>query len=197
MMLRALLRLLGVNLDRKLAQLHGRFDELTTRAIAQATERAKETGLTVGFILLRAGAALATFIMALAGLYLWVNIHSGPFAALGVVGSVTALLAALMFALAFLRWRRKPPAPSIYLDRPASPPPSPTAPILLSAALPPPPANASFFDALTHRFSARVAAAGDEAIDTAVHAMRTSSRPALFGTLAVVALVGVLIGRRR
>jgi hypothetical protein len=69
MMLRALLRLLCVNLDRKLAQLHGRFDELTTRAIPHATERAKETGLTVGFILLGAVAALATLIMALAGYF--------------------------------------------------------------------------------------------------------------------------------
>jgi hypothetical protein len=52
MTLRALLRLLGVNLDRKLAQLHGRFDELKRSAISQATERVKETGLTVvGFIL--------------------------------------------------------------------------------------------------------------------------------------------------
>jgi hypothetical protein len=41
-----------------------------------------------------------------------------------------------------------------------------------------------------------VAAASDEAIDAAVHVMRTSSRSALFGTLAVVTLVGVLIGRR-
>jgi hypothetical protein len=52
MTLRALLRLLGVNLDRKLAQLHGRFDELKRSAISQATERVKETGLAVvGFIL--------------------------------------------------------------------------------------------------------------------------------------------------
>jgi hypothetical protein len=48
-----------------------------------------------------------------------------------------------------------------------------------------------------HRFSARVAGAGDEALDAAAQLMRTGSRSVLFGTLAVVALVGVVIGRRR
>jgi len=66
----------------------------------------------------------------------------------------------------------------------------------LSAALPPLHPNASLFDVLTHRFSTRVAGASDEAIDAAVHVMRTGSKSALFGTLAVVALVGVLLGRR-
>jgi len=42
-----------------------------------------------------------------------------------------------------------------------------------------------------------VAGAGDETIDAAVHLMRNGSRSVLFGTLAVVALVGVVIGRRR
>jgi ABC-type microcin C transport system permease subunit YejE len=68
---------------------------------------------------------------------------------------------------------------------------------VLSAALPSPPSNASAFDILTHRVSMRVAGAGDEAIDAAAHLVRTGSRSVLFGTLAVVALVGVLLGRRR
>jgi hypothetical protein len=46
------------------------------------------------------------------------------------------------------------------------------------------------FDILTHRFSTRLAGASDDAIDAAVHIMRTGSRSALFGTLAVVVLVG-------
>ena len=195
-MLQVLLRLLGVDLNQKLAEIRGQFDELKRSAISQATDQAKETGLTVGFILLGAVAALFTFIIALAALYVWVDMHEGPLAALGAVGLVTALLAALMFALAFGRGRRKPAPAPVYRAPAASPPASPIAPILMSV-LPPPPANASLFDHLTHRFTTRVATAGDEALDTAVHVMRTSSRPALFGTLAVVTLVGVLIGRRR
>jgi hypothetical protein len=195
-MLQAALRLLGVDLNRKIAEIRAQVEELKTGVIHQFGEQIRETGLTAGFFLVGAIAALLTLIVVLAALYLWVNIYHGPFAALGVVGLVTALLAALMFGLAFQRGKRRPAAP-VYLNPAASPPSSPSTPVLLSAALPPPPPNASFFDVLTHRFSTRVAAAGDEAIDTAVHAMRTSSRPALFGTLAAVVLVGVLIGRRR
>ena len=195
-MLQAALRLLGVDLNRKIADIRAQVEELKAGVLHQVTEQAKETGLTVGFVLIGAIAALLTFIVVLAALYLWVEMYQGPFAALGVVGLVTALLAALMFGLAFRRGKRKPAAAPVYLPA-ASPPPLPSTPSLLSAVLPPPPPNASVFDVLTHRFSTRVAVAGDEAIDAAVHAMRTSSRPALFGTLAAVVLVGVLIGRRR
>ena len=192
-MLQALLRLLGVDLDRKLAEVRGHIDELKRSAISQATEQVKQTGLTIGLILLGAIAALFTFVIALAALYLWVDMHEGPLAACGAVGLVTALLAALMFVLALRRGKRRPAPAAVYRAPAASPPAAP----LLMSVLPPPPANASFFDRLTHRFTTRVATAGDEALDAAVQSMRTSSRPALFGTLAVVALVGVLIGRRR
>jgi len=192
-MLQALLRLLGVDLDRKLAEVRGHIDELKRSAISQATEQIKETGLTVGLLLGGAIAALFTLIIALAALYVWIDMHEGPLVAFAVIGLVTALLAALMFALAFLR-RKRGAAPAAVYSAPAASPPA--APLLMSV-LPPPPANASFFDRLTHRFTTRVATAGDEALDAAVQSMRTSSRPALFGTLAVVALVGVLIGRRR
>jgi len=195
-MLQALFRLLGVDLNRKLAEVRGQIDELKRSAISQATEQVKETGLIVGLILGGVVAALLTLIIALAALYVWVDMHAGALAAFAVIGLVTALLAALMFALAFLRRKRGPAPAAVYCSPAASPPASPAVPLLMSV-LPPPPANASFFDRLTHRFTTRVATAGDEALDAAVQAMRTSSRPALFGTLAVVALVGVLIGRRR
>ena len=192
-MLQAVFRLLGVELNQKLAEVRGQIDELKRSAISQATEQIKETGLTVGLLLGGAIAALFTLIIALAALYVWIDMHEGPLVAFAVIGLVTALLAALMFALAFLR-RKRGAAPAAVYSAPAASPPA--APLLMSV-LPPPPANASFFDRLTHRFTTRVATAGDEALNAAVHAMRTSSRPALFGTLAVVALVGVLIGRRR
>ena len=195
-MLRTLFRLLGVDLDRKLAEVRGQIDELKRSAISQATEQVKETGITVGLILGGAIAVLFTLIIALAALYVWVDMHEGPLVALGVIGLVTAALAAVLFVLALRRGKRRPAPAPVYRAPVPLPPASPTAPLLMSV-LPPPPTNASFFDRLTHRFTTRVATAGDEALDTAVHAMRTSSRPALFGTLAAVVLVGVLIGRRR
>jgi hypothetical protein len=195
-MLQALFRLVGVDLSQKLAEVRGQIDELKRSAISEVTEQAKDVGITAGFILGGAVAALLTIIIALAALYVWVDMHEGPLAACGAVGLVTALLAALMFALALRRGKRRPAPAPVYRAPAVSPPASPVAPLLMSV-LPPPPANASFFDHLKHQFTTRVATAGDEALDAAVHTIRTSSRPALFGTLAVVALVGVLIGRRR
>jgi hypothetical protein len=195
-MLQALFRLLGIDLSQKLAEVRGQIDELKRSAISEVTEQAKEIGISAGFILGGAVAALFTFIIALVALYVWVDMHEGPLAGCGAVGLVTALLAVLMFVLALRRGKRSPAPAPVYRAPAALPPSSPVAPVLMSV-LPAPPANASFFDHLTHRFTTRMATAGDEALDTAVHAMRTSSRPALFGTLAVVALVGVLIGRRR
>ena len=195
-MLQALFRLLGVDLNRKLAEVRGQIEEIKRIAISQATEQVKETGLTVGFILGGAIAALFTLIIALAALYVWVDRHEGPLVALGVIGLVTASLAAMLFVLALRRGKHRPAPAPVHRAPAPSPAPSPAAPILMSV-LPPPPANASFFDHLTHRLTTRAATAGDEALDAAVHVMRTSSRPALFGTLAVVTLVGVLIGRRR
>jgi hypothetical protein len=197
-MLPAVLRLLGVDLDKKFAEIRAQVEEFGARATQQIAEQIKETGLVVGLALVGAVAALATFIVALVALYLWVDLHGGPFAALTTVGLATALLAALMFTLAFGRERRKRASGPLHRGPAASPPPSPPpAQVSLSATPPSLPPNASVLDVLTHRFSTRVAAAGDEAIDAAVNIMRTGSRTALFGTLAVVTLVGVLIGRRR
>ena len=48
-----------------------------------------------------------------------------------------------------------------------------------------------------HRLSTRVVGTDDEAIDAAVHLMRTGSKSVLFGAFGVVALIGVIIGRRQ
>jgi hypothetical protein len=199
-MLREVLRSLGVDLDRKLLEMRGQIAEFRVRTTRQINEQIKATGLMVGFAFVGAAAAIATFIIILVALYRWVDLHDGPFAALAAVGAVTALLSTIMFVLAFGRRPRKSP----FDDRriaaaPASrsPPPSQTVSGTLSAALPALPPNASFHDVLIHRFSTRVAGAGDEVLDVATDLMSTGSRSALFGTLAVVALVGIMIGRRR
>ena len=156
----------------------------------------------VGFAFVGAVAAIAIFVIVLVGLYRWVALCKGPFAALTAVSTVTGLLAAVMLVLAF---RRKPPKPSsVDADRHAAAlpcaPPVPLSrpgPAALPAALPSLPWNASVFDVLTHRFSTRVAGTGTRPSNAAVHLMRTGSRSVLFGTLAVVALAGVMLGRRR
>jgi len=199
-MLRLVFRLLGVDLDHKLAEIRAQVEEFKARTTHRVTEQVKETGLMVGFAFVGAVAAIATFIIVLGALYRWVDIYQGPFAALATVGAVMASLSAAMFALAFGRRSRKPASAGVDRRPAIAPAPSPSAaqplPFALSAALPPLRPNASLFDVLTHRFSTRVAGAGDEATDAAVHIMRTGSKSALFGTMAAVALVGVLLGRR-
>jgi hypothetical protein len=191
-----------VDLDHKIAEIRAQIEDFKARTTHQLGEQAKETGLMVGFAFIGAVAAIATFIVVLVALYRWVDLYKGPFAALAAVGVVTGLIAVVMFVLAFRG--KTPKLTSAGADRrsavgPPAPPVPPSRPVsaVLSAALPSPPSNASAFDILTHRVSTRVAGAGDEAIDAAAHLVRTGSRPVLFGTLAVVALVGVLLGRRR
>jgi len=201
-MLRFLFGLLGVDLDHKIAEIRAQIEDFKARTTHQLGEQVKEAGLMVGFAFIGVVAAIATFVIVLVALYRWVDLYKGPFAALAAVGVVTGLIAAVMFALAFRRKPRRPTSSGV--DRraaavPPAPPVPPTRPVsaVLSAALPSPPSNASVFDVLTHRVSTRVAGAGDEAIDAAAHLVRTGPRSVLFGTLAVIALVGVLIGRRR
>ena len=201
-MLREILRLLGADLDRKLADIRAQVEEFRATTTNRVTAQIKETGLMVGFALVGTIAACATFVIVLVALYRWVEMYKGPFAALAAVGAVMAILTIAMFVLAF-RWRSPGSSSAVANAHPtaASAPPSPPlsegVPVALSAALPPPPSNASPLDLLMHRFSTRVAGAGDEAIEAAVHLMRTGSKSALFGTLTVVVLVGVLLGRRR
>jgi len=200
-MLRFILRLLGVDLDYKIAEIRAQIEGFRARTANQLSEQVKETGLMIGLAFVGTVAAIATLVIVLVALYRWVELYKGPFAALAAVGVVTGLLAVVMFALAFRRKPRKPTSAAADRHLAAIPessvPPPRTGSAVLSAALPPLRSNASALDVLTHRVSTRVAGAGDEAIDAAVHLMRTGSRSVLFGTLAVVALVGVLLGRRR
>jgi len=196
-MLSEVMRLLGVDLNLKFAEIRAQAEDFRARTIHAVAGQVRETSLMVSFVVIGAIAALATLVIVLIALYRWVDMYHGPFAALTAVGVLMALLAGVMFMLAFGRRGRKFASAAAHRPPAASPPPSPPpSQPALSAVLPSLPSDASLFDILTHRFSTRLAGASDDAVDAAVHIMRTGSRSALFGTLAVVALVGVLIGRR-
>ena len=154
-----ILRLLGVDLDRKLAQIRVQVKEFRANATHQIIEQIKEASFVVGLALGGPIAASATLVIALVALYRWVEMHKGPFRALTAVGAVTAILAGVMFMLAFGRKKRKPAsvvgdgglAPS-----PSPPPPSRPVAVALSDALPRPPPNASLIDILTHHSDASI-----------------------------------------
>src|SRR6516165_11737490 len=147
-MLRFILRLLGVDLDYKIAEIRAQIEGFRARTANQLSEQVKETGLMIGLAFVGTVAAIATLVIVLVALYRWVELYKGPFAALAAVGVVTGLLAVVMFALAFRRKPRRPTSSGV--DRraaavPPAPPVPPTRPVsaVLSAALPSPPSNAS------------------------------------------------------
>jgi hypothetical protein len=193
------LRLLGTDLDQKIAEIRAPVDEFRVRTTRRVTEQVKDTGLTVSYALAGTIAATATFATVVVMLYRWVDMRFGPFGAPSAIGVMMASTAASMFMLAFGRGGRRSASPTVVHRQVASPPPlpAPPVPVSLSTALAPLPANASVLDVLRHRFSTRAAGASDEAINAAVDIMRTGSKSVLFGTLAAVALVGVILERSR
>jgi hypothetical protein len=197
-MLRTVLRLVGVDLAQKTAELKAHLRELVEGGTSRLNEALKDAGVTFGIALTGAIAALATIAFALAALFIWVDRSHGPLVALAAVGGVTACIAVVMFAIAGKRGQRKPRVPVSQPSGPVRESPSriPSPPLDLSAFVSPPPSNASILDILSHRVSHRAAAASDEAIDAASEFVRSGSRGALLATLTVVGLVGVVIGRR-
>ena len=165
-MLREVLRLLGANLDQKIAEIRAQVDEFRVRTTHQVTEQVKDIGLTVAYALAGTIAATATFAILVMALYRWVDMRFGPSPALAAIGAVMASLAVSMFVLAFGGGGRRPASPTVVRRQVAAPPPlpSPPVPVSLSTALAPLSANASVLDVLTHRFSTRVAGASDEAL---------------------------------
>jgi len=201
-MLDVLLRLLGFDLQQKISQLKSHLEEFKEQAVLQAKQDIRATGITMGLALAGGLVGFMAFAVAMIALFLWVDIHEGPFVALAVVGASTVLTAAVLFTFAVASGKRNPsPGPlrqaagAVPPSRAAVPPGSATN--NPSDFVSPPPPNASVLDLITHRVTTRAAAASDEAIDAATEVLRTGSREAVLGTLAMAALVGVLVGRRR
>jgi len=131
---------------------------------------ARETAITIVLAMLGVFAAMLALACGLVALYLWLELKLGTFAALGIIGGMAALLAVILFAIAFLRAPRKPRA------RGKDP---------LRAA-------ADSVDAS----AASIARAADEAVNRAADTVRNGSRQQVAGTIAVAALIGWVLGRR-
>jgi hypothetical protein len=107
-------------------------------------------------------------------LYLWLSMQADPFIALAVIGGGLLLLAVLLFALAFIR---SPPRlaarPQLQIAQPAA---------LLGTLRP-----GSY---------GKIVAGGEPTLKLATETVRQGSRSALSGTLVLVAIVGLIAGRR-
>ena len=204
LMLTAIMRLFGIDLEHQILVLKEQVRELVEEGTSRARHEINDATFTAVLVACSATAASATVAVGLAALFLWVDRDHGTMLALSAVAGVTAVIALLTFTVAWKRSRkvgfRSNQQPAVQRPAVATPPvprPLQPAPVDLSTLVPPPPPNATIVDLLTHRFAHRVAAASDEAMDTATGLVRDGSREALFGTLALAAVVGVLIGRRR
>jgi type VI protein secretion system component VasK len=131
---------------------------------------ARETAMTIVLAMLGAFAAMLALALCFAALYLWLELKLGAITALGILGGTSALLAGVLFAVAFLPASRKPRA---------------RAEAALRAAADP--AQAS---------TAAIAQAADEAVNGAADIVRNGSRQQIAGTVVVAALIGWVLGRR-
>jgi hypothetical protein len=131
---------------------------------------ARETAITIVLAMLGAFAAMVALALGFVALYLWLELKLGTFAALGILGGTSALLAGVLFAIAFLRAPRKPRARAEDALRVAADP------VQASAAA--------------------IARAADEAVNGAADIVRNGSGQQIAGTIAVAALIGWVLGRR-
>ncbi|MGB8575333.1 MAG: hypothetical protein WA322_17570 [Pseudolabrys sp.] len=131
---------------------------------------ARETAITIVLVILGAFTAMLALALCFVALYLWLELELGIFAALGILGGTSALLAAVLFAIAFLRGPRKPRA---------------RAEDALRAVADPVQAS-----------TAAIARAADEAVNGAADIVRNGSRQQIAGTIAAAVLIGWVLGRR-
>ena len=131
---------------------------------------ARETAITIVFAVLGAFAAMLALTFSFVALYLWLELKLGAITALGILGGTSALLAGVLFAVAFLHASRKPRARAEGALRAAADP--------------------------VQASTATVAQAADEAVNGAADIIRNGSRQQIAGTVAVAALIGWVLGRR-
>ncbi len=131
---------------------------------------ARETTITIVLAMLGAFAAMLALTFSFAALYLWLELKLGTVAALGILGGTSALLACVLFAVAFLPASRKPRARGEDALRAAADP--------------------------VQASTAAIAQAANEAMNGAADIVRNGSRQQIAGTVAVAALIGWILGRR-
>jgi hypothetical protein len=170
-------QLLRVDLQR-------RFLAFRDETIQSLKRQAVETGLLLGLVAGGALAALLTLLIGLLALFVAVEARNGPLIALGVVGAVTALMAVLLFGVAAARSRTKKPPLRVAATTDGL------------AGQPLRPGAAIGGDAVAEIVARRAAATGIGVVEGATDIMRNGSRPAMLGLIALVAVAGMLIGRR-
>ena len=140
---------------------------------AEAKRQARYGALTAALAAAAALSALAAVVVGCIALYWWLAMRHGPHVAFAVLGGGFALLALLLSVLMFARRRSKlPPPPTLQSVRPAT-----------------------LIDTLKQTGYGDAVTAGEQISRIANDNLRHGSRESLFGTLALAALVGLVVGR--
>ena len=187
-MVEALLRVVGVDLQRQLARLKARADDFKDETVREIKQQAVEASVTASIALAGLVLALLTLMVGLIALYLWIELWQGPFAALGAVAVVTSLLAALLFAIAAARGTQ--PAP---LRRPMA---TDAAEEIATKPIASVVSGQPGADTVS-QLKDQTAITANEALESAADFVRKGPREAILATLIAAAAVGVVIGRRR
>jgi hypothetical protein len=124
-------------------------------------------------------ATLGAIVVGFIALYFWLAMRADPFTALGVIGGGLLLVALILFAFAFVA--RRPPLasrPQLQIARPAA---------LLGTLRQGNYAQGSY---------AKVVADNGQTLNLVTDALRHGSRSTLVSTLVLVAVMGLIAGRR-
>jgi hypothetical protein len=143
-------------------------------ARTQAKRQAGHVRLTVILTGIASFAGLGAVIIGLIALDIWLAARTSQLAALGAIGGGLLLLALILLAAVSIR--RRP--------RFASPPP-------LQLAHP-----AALLGIAAKNPNSQVVVGSEQLMSLATATLRNGSRSALLGTLAIMVLMGVIVGRR-
>jgi hypothetical protein len=179
-------QLLGLALNQPIADLKAHIRHLKNDVALDLKRSLAAAGVTLGLLLAGAIAALMTIIVGLISLFVWVDGQYGAMAALAAVAAVTGTTAVILFVTLAVRGRPSGPNASPAAAQPGA-----------SPHVPPPPPGAPITEILTHRVAAHAYTLGEAVARSAADTVRASSRPAIFGMIALVAFAGWTIGRRR
>jgi hypothetical protein len=150
------------------------FDRQLEWAKAQAKRQAGYVRLTAILTGIASLAGLGAVIIGLIALDIWLAARTSQFAALGAIGGGLLLLALMLLAVVSVRQR----------PRFASPPPLQLA------------QRVALLGIWAKGVNSQVPVGSGLAMSLATAALRNGSRSALLGTLAIVVLTGVVVGRR-
>jgi hypothetical protein len=119
-------------------------------------------------------AAIGALVVGLIALHAWLEPRFGALASLGIIGGGLLVLALILVVAVLLLRRPRPAArPALQIARPAA-----------------------LFGALGRPHVSRAITGGEESLRLATSALQEGSRSQLLGALALIAVVGMIAGRR-